>query len=214
MIRFDAPRLVRSTIALSLVSVFGACDSFKPVYVDALNMDPDSVFVEPGGSAQISAIPLDPNGIELPDRRERVEFTVPGNAAAIFSAQPSTGTITVTGVGLGSSSVVGRLGRGAAQSAVHVVPAGLAFVGITESRIDIQRGQTVRVEAILEDAQGNPLSIEGHRVSWATSDPLIASVYIINRDLPFTTVTGRRQGTTSLLLIVSGRTVSIPVTIS
>ena len=215
--------MIRSTIrirsvarlgaAVLAVSSFAACERFEPEYVDSLNFQPDSIFLEPGQSGTFTAVPISQTGTELPDRTERVEFTISGSASQIIDAQPSVGSITVTAKALGSVPVRARLGRGDATGLVHVVPAGLATVQLSVPSINISTNQTVGVQAILLDSNGNQVSHEGHRISWRTGDTNVARVAVINTNLVSTSVRGVRPGSTALILTVSGRTVSIPVTV-
>lgn len=206
--------LLRIGASCAALVVLGACDRFEPEWVDALNFEPDSVHISPGQTATFTATPISQSGTELPDRAERVEFTLGSGASQILDAQPSVGSITVTAKALGTVPVRATLGRGAGVAQVHVVPGGLATVSISETSITLNPGQSVGVRAILRDANGNEVSHEGHRLSWATGDPNIARVAVINTNLPTTGVRAIRSGSTNLLLIVSGRTVSIPVIVN
>ena len=203
--------VVRLGAAVLAVSSFAACERFEPEYVEELNFQPDSMFLEPGQSGTFTAVPVSQTGMELPDRTERVTFTISSGASSIIDAQESIGSMTVTAKALGTVPVRARLGRGDATGLVHVIPAGLVTVGISVPSIDIAAGQTVGVQAVLLDANGNQVNHQGHRISWSTGDNQVARVSVINTDLIFTSVRGFRAGNTTLLLTVSGRTVSIPV---
>lgn len=193
-------------LALAGVVAAGACERFEPQWVDALNVTPDSVHIAAGETAQFTAVPLSAQDEELPDRAERVEWFM--NAPGVASLEAAAGAGTVTAQGLGNATLTARLGRGVAQARVFVQPPGLARIEIVPDRIEVSPGNRPRVEALLFDAQNQPLSPQGFRISWSIVDTDIG--FVGTPTGPSADLLARRVGTTQVRLIVGSMSTSVP----
>ncbi len=183
----------------------GACESFQPEWVETLTLSPDSLHITVGETATFEARPFSERGTELPDRAERVRWSLNSSVASL---QANGGTSSVTGIALGTARVVAGLGRGVVQGNVFVQPPGLDRIAIVPDRVEINRGERPRVESRLYDAAGNVLPPAGFRISWKLVDSNVGFVGTptgANTDL-----LGQRVGTTQLVLIVGDLSTSIP----
>jgi len=80
----------------------------------------------------------------------------------------------VTGVTAGSVTITATGEEKSGNAAVTVKPVSVASVSISPASAAIPVGQTLQLTATAFDADGNPLS--GRAVTWASSDPAVASV--------------------------------------
>lgn len=198
-------RAARRAAILMFALTAGACESFQPEWVETLTLVPDSLHITVGETATFEAKPFSERGAELPDRAERVRWSMNSTVATLHA---NGATSSVTGTALGAAQVVAGLGRGVVQGNVFVQPAGLDRIAIVPDRVEISPGERPRVESRLYDAAGNVIPPAGFRISWKLADSNIGFVGTptgANTDL-----LGQRIGTTQLVLIVGDMSTSIP----
>lgn len=198
-------RAVRAAAAVLVGTLVACVDSTQPSPVADLRLEPDSVHLEPGESATFSALPLGPNGEELPDRAGRVEWEIEDGSVASMVQQD--GTVTVTAEDLGVSGLRATLARGNGRGLVVVQPPGLDRIEIDPSSVVVVDGASVTFRAVLLDAEGNEMDPNGFRISWAVGDDDVA--YALQSELGPTFQTfARNPGLTSIRLVVGPLTAS------
>ena len=203
--------LVWVAVALGLLLGVGSCaDSFRPEYVNALLLSPDSVHISVGETAMMEVVPITLNGKRLPDRARRVQWTV-NNPDVATIGENVGGQLTINAVRLGDARVTARLGRGMIQGNVYVQPAGLTSIEITPSSLDVERRTRPRVEAHLYDAAGNEMSPDGFRISWTALDRRI--VFVGTPTGTPSDLLALRVGSTSIRLTVGHLVTAIPIVV-
>ena len=197
-----------ASVTFALILGAASCgDAFTPEFVASIRLRPDSVHISAGQNAVFIAIPRNEDGDELPERAERVQWRVDGTSVATIDGEVG-GELGVTAVGMGTATVTATLGRGVETGNVFVQPAGLDRIEIVPSIIEVTRGQRPRAESRLYDAQGELLSPDGFRISWAAQDTRI--VFVGAPTGPTADFLARRVGTTSIRLTVGHLSTSIP----
>ena len=175
MIRpFSISRLLSAGAAAALLACSGPAD---PQLVDRIILTPDSAFATPGAGVSFSAVPISERGDRLEDRASRITWDAPGGPLA--GDQSAGATFTATATAIGTGRVFASLGDARATGTVYVEPAGLDRIEIRLEGEAIGPAHTFRVprdelgpsvnfSAHLFDADGNELSSDGFRVSWAS----------------------------------------------
>ncbi len=125
-----------------------------------IDVSPETGTVPAGGTAQFVAVGEDANGDVVP--LSSVAWNTAGGLGAIdsnglFAAGGAlgTGTVTATSSGISGSAVV------------QVVAGALASIAVSPAAVDAEASATVVLEALPEDAYGNP--IPSVPVSWSTT---------------------------------------------
>ncbi|HEX6039526.1 Ig-like domain-containing protein [Longimicrobium sp.] len=166
-----------------------------------LRLTPDSLRLQVGASAQLTASLLDGAGVGVP----------PGDVAW-SSSSPTIATVSaggvVTGVAPGRAVITAQVAGLTATATVEVTPAPApraVRLRIDPASIALTVGASTRVRAIAEDASGNPVT--GLAVRWVTLDSTIARL-----DTGF--VSGRKVGTTQIRALVDSLVAQATVTVS
>src|SRR6266849_2368281 len=137
------------------------------VPVASVTVSPGSATVQVGQTVQLTATPKDANGNPLS-----------GRAVAWSSSNPSVASVTssglVTGVAIGSATITATSEGQSGTASITVSNVPVAAVSVSPASAALQVGQTVQLTATPKDANGNPLS--GRTVTWASSNPSVASV--------------------------------------
>jgi hypothetical protein len=142
----------------------GGAEQRKPPAT--LQVMPDSVVLDAGASATLTAVIRDQDGAQIP-----------GNAPAWSSSTPGVATVdsvgTVRGVAAGTAQITARLGALSASATVRV-RGGPASIQVLPDSLALDVGATARLTAAVRDAGGAPLP--GHAPVWSTSDAAVATV--------------------------------------
>ena len=189
-----------------------------PIWVDSLQLEPDSLFLIPGETAQFTSVPLDQRDNELPERAERTEWIV--SNSTIATLEPQGGVATVTAVKVGSTNVRVSLGRGTGTGRVYVEPFELREIRIDPvpggGPIELSQTSTFGTRTTLIGMDGQQVSTEGYRISWRTSSTQIF-IMVGNQEVVTGTsisIRGRNAGSATLTLVVGDKSVSVPVIVS
>jgi len=203
--------------ALALITVLGCTEVTGPLWVDGLRIKPDSLFLLPGESGTLTAVPFDQNDDPLPDRGGRVEWATSSSIATI--EQPGDGSAVVTALRAGSTNVRASLGRGTKTGRVYIEPEAVAEIRIEPAVIEIGVsggfGSGATVRAVILDASGNEISPAGYRISWRVSNPGTVRLGTGQEVLTgvSTSVRGRQLGTSTISLQVGARQVVGTITV-
>jgi uncharacterized protein YjdB len=168
-----------------------------PVAIVRLSSTHESMLV--GDHAQLTAEPLDADGIVLANR-----------PVAWSSSDPSVASVTqgglITAIGVGGAIVTASAeGRSAVVSiTVSAVP--VASIVLTPNVDTIVVAQTVQLSAQVRDASGTPLA--GRTIFWTTSDAQIATVS--SQGL----VTAVSQGNATITAASEGRTATAAIVVN
>jgi TolB protein len=169
-----------------------------PVAEVRLNVD-DEVQLEWNGTAQLSAVALDANGVELPNRTAEwlssKPFVAGVSAAGLVEAR-SAGTATVTAVIEGVPSSVG----------VRVARAPVAKVHIDAITTDLEVGQVVVyvAEVLLVSGQKWPVP-----VTWSSSVETVAQVTGGGPDVA--NVEALAEGSATIMAFAEGKSASVVI---
>src|SRR2546428_5908571 len=137
------------------------------VPVASVTVSPATASVQVGQTVQLSAIPRDANGNPLA-----------GRTVAWGSGSPAVATVSasglVTGVTAGAATITATWEGKSGTATITVSTVPVASVTVSPATASVQAGQTVPLAATPKDANGNPLS--GRTVTWASSNPAVATV--------------------------------------
>lgn len=198
--------VARALSAAMLLAAGGCVDSTGPRWVDVLRADPDSAHLLPGGTAAFDVRAFDQLGDEMAaEWVPRVHWRVGFNTADAVIATLGSG-VSVTVGSPGTAIVQGELGRGRVQVPVYVRPPELDHVEIRPNprRLSTAEGFSHRdVFVYLYDVSGEELPADGYRISWTTTDTMVARVSAGARSPRHKGVRGLRRGSTRLKVIVN-----------
>ncbi|HEY7766731.1 Ig-like domain-containing protein [Longimicrobium sp.] len=138
-----------------------------PVPIASLTLEPGSLQVEVGKSAQLTVTARDAAGNVLAGRQ--VTLITSNVAVATVNAAQQ-----VQGVSPGNAMITATAEGKAAIAVVTVVPVPVASVTVTPSPVSVEVGATQQLTATLRDADGNVLS--GRTVSWSTNSAAFVQV--------------------------------------
>src|SRR3989441_144524 len=142
-----------------------------PLPVAAVTVTPPTATIGVGQTAQYLAITRDAFGNPLGGRTVTWSSSNPAVATV-------NGTGQATGVAVGAATLTatseGKSGTAAITVTAPPPPAPVASVTVTPAPASVPTGQTVQLTATLKDANGNTLT--GRTVSWASSNPAVATV--------------------------------------
>src|SRR5438128_4237836 len=138
-----------------------------PAPVASVTLNPTSTTVLVGQTAQLSATTTDSAGNVLSGRT--VTWVSSNSSVAAVSAVG-----LVTGVGLGSATIIATSEGQSNTASVTVTNVPVASVSVTPASATLQVGQTVQLTATPRDSNGNALS--GRVVAWSSSTPSAATV--------------------------------------
>ncbi|AHG91642.1 Ig domain protein group 2 domain protein [Gemmatirosa kalamazoonensis] len=169
-----------------------------PRPVASVVVQPSTVDLRVGGTAQLRARTLDAAGGELTGRT----VTFASNAAAVATVAPD-GLVTAVAPGTASITVASE-GR-TALVAVTVTPIPVASVTVAPSAPSIPLGGTVQLAATTLDSLGRPLA--GRAVTWTSSDQAVATVSSGGL------ATGTGVGTARITATIEGRSASATLTV-
>jgi uncharacterized protein YjdB len=145
-------------------------DPAPPVPVSSVEVSPAAATVQPGATAQLTAVARDAAGNVLPGRA--ITWSSGSDAIATVSE-----TGLVTGVTAGATTITATSEGVSGTAAVTVTPLPpppVASVTVTPATASIVVGQTRQLTATLRDAGGNVLT--GRAISWTTSASGVATV--------------------------------------
>ena len=171
-----------------------------PTPVASVSVTPSAASVVVGRTTQLSATAKDAAGNALTGR------TIAWSSSAVAVATVD-GNGVVTGVSVGSASIVVTSEGKTAQAEITVTAVPVASVTVAPNAPSIKVGETVAMVATLNDEQGNVLA--GRAVAWSTSAPAIATI-----DGTTGMVTGVAVGTATLTATSEGKTGSTTVTVA
>jgi Big-like domain-containing protein len=208
--------------ALVAVAAVASCQEVTgPIWVDSLQLEPDSLFLVPGETGQFTSVPLDQRDNPLTERSERTDWSVSNGSVA--SIVPAGGVAEVTAVKAGTTTVRVSLGRGTGTGRVYVEPQELSDVRIDPGNNGpIELGQTsgfgnrTTVRPILIGLDGQEVSPDGYRISWRTSNTDIF-IMVGRQEVVTSTsisISGRSSGSATLTLAVGDRSVSVPIIVN
>ena len=172
--------------------------TIAPGAVSKVSITPSSLSMLAGDRQQLTATAQDANGTTL-------------SGAAVVWASDKTSVASVNGgqvtaVSVGSATITATVEGvvGSAPVTVGLVPA--ASVTIAPSSLTVTIAQTGSLAATVRDANGNVLA--GRGVSWATSNPLVATVSqsgVVTGLLPgpatITATSGTASGTAAVTVV-------------
>jgi uncharacterized protein YjdB len=170
---------VRKTVgtALGLLSLAGCggggdggggdCDPIAATLVSRIEVDPATLSVADGESAQLTARAFSCDGSQLP-----ATFTWQSSDATTVSVSPSG---LVSGVKLGGPVAVRAAAQGKEGSAaISIVARAVASVRVEPATANVAVGRTSTLVARAFDAQGNELP--GRTATWRSGDETIVTV--------------------------------------
>jgi alpha-tubulin suppressor-like RCC1 family protein/uncharacterized protein YjdB len=142
--------------------------SATPVPVSSVTIEPSSLSVAPGGSAQLAVTLRDAAGNVLP-----------GRPVAWSSSSPSVATVSssglVIGVAAGSTTITASSEGVDGTGTVAVDPgSAVAAIVISPGNAVLTIGTGLQLTATARDAAGNPLT--AHAFTWRSSNPNLARV--------------------------------------
>ncbi|HEY0025428.1 MAG TPA: Ig-like domain-containing protein [Longimicrobium sp.] len=138
-----------------------------PVPIASLTLEPGSVQVEVGKSAQLTVTARDAAGNALAGRQVTL-ITSNAAVATVNAAQQ------VQGVSPGNAMITATAEGKAAMSVVTVVPAPVASVTVTPTPITLEPGAMQQLAAALRDADGNALT--DRTVAWSSANTALVQV--------------------------------------
>lgn len=165
----------------------------------SITVDPTSVALHPTQTRQIVATPRGRNGIALTNRV--VRFTT---ADATIATVSSTGLVTAVKVGTTSITVESEGKQVVVPVAITPVP--VSSVSVSLASTTITSGQTTQATATARDSADT--AIPGRAVTWATSNPLVATVSSAG------VVTGLLPGTAVITATAEGKSGSATITVT
>jgi len=169
------------------------------VPVASVGVNPGSVTLAVGQTAQLAATPRDAGGNALSGRA--VTWTT--SAAAVATVNGS-GLVTAQGTGTATITATSEGQSGTASVTVSAVP--VASVSVSPSSLSLTVGQTGQLTATARDASGNALS--GRVVTWTTSAAGAATVNGSGL------VTAQGAGTATITATSEGQSGTAAVTVS
>lgn len=177
--------------------------------VAAVAVSPPAATIAIGARVPLTAIVRDSSGdtISIAD----VHWSVRDAAIATISDDG-----VVTGVAAGSTQVAASAGGQSGVASITVAgpsaPPSVASVAIAPSKPPaIAKNGVVTLTASLEDAAGQSIGA-GRTLTWATSDPSIASV-TPKAGTYGATVKGNKAGTTTITATSEGKSASVTITV-
>lgn len=157
--------------------------------------------LEIGQTTSLSATAKDDKGATLADR-----------TVVWSSSDPKVATVTsaglVTATGAGKATITASSEGKSAEFKLSVnapKPAAVARVDLSPDNPSVTAGQTVRLTAAAQDAQGKPLT--DRTISWSSSNEQVARVGLDG------TVTGIGKGTATITASAEGKSASTKVSV-
>jgi len=138
-----------------------------PVPVANVAVSPTNPGIQAGSTVQLTATLTDANGNQLSGRTVTWQSSAPTIASV-------DGTGLVRGVAIGSATITATSEGKSGTTIVSVTQAPVASVDVTPASATMTVQSTFQFTATPKDASGNALS--GRQVTWASSDPNIATV--------------------------------------
>ncbi len=169
------------------------------VPVASVTVGPPAASVTVGATTQLTATPQDANGTALSGRV--VTWATSNAAVATVSA-----TGLVTGVATGSATITATSEGQSGTSAITVTNLPVASVMVSPASATVTVGATTQLTATPKDANGAALS--GRAVTWATSNPAVATVSAGG------VVTGVATGSATITATSEGQTGTSAITVT
>jgi serine/threonine-protein kinase len=168
----------------------------QPVATVVVSWDQNTIL--PGGAAQFLAAPRDADGSRLS-----------GRPISWQSSDPEVATVspdgTVTGRAEGTARITATSEGRSGSGIVTVGPIPVASVAVTPQNASVDEGASVRMSAMTRASDGSTLA--GRAVTWASSDPAVASVRNDG------TVTGVSSGSATVTATVEGQRATATVNV-
>jgi uncharacterized protein YjdB len=165
-----------------------------PVAVASVKIEPDSLTLQIGATAQLRATAYDAQGNVLTGRA--VAWTSSGAAVTVAAAGTVTGA--AEGSALVTATVEGVEGRLTVKvlAAAAPPPAAVASVKIEPDTLTLQVGAAAQLRATAYDAQGNVLT--GRVVVWTSSSASVITLGAAG------SITGAGEGSATITATVEG----------
>jgi hypothetical protein len=152
-----------------------------------------------GQTVQLTATPRDASGTALSGR------TVTWSSSNATAATVSNSGV-VAGVAAGATTITATIEGKTGTRDITVLPPPVVTVTVTAAQTTLQTGTTTQATAVTRDGAGNVLT--GRTVTWATSDPAVAS--ISNSGL----VTGLTTGSVTITATSENRTGTVQIAVT
>lgn len=196
-----------------LAVVVGACQGgTEPQPVGSVGFEPDSVHLVPGETAQFTVQVFDDRSRSMPDRVDRVSVGTP--SPSLIEMRLEGERVTVTALAAGAATITGQLGFGQGEAFAFVAPTRVASIDIEPDTLRgvsrLTGGDLLSATVHLYGPDGEEVSPEGHRISWASDG------YNIPR-APGPGITFRLSGSrpndivTTLRVVVGTLTAEVPL---
>ncbi len=135
--------------------------------VSTVTIEPGTVTAAPGETAQLAAVLRAADGAVLTGRA--VTWSSDRTDVADVSASG-----LVTAVGTGSATITATNGGVSGSAGVTVSDVAVASVSVSPTSAELNQGETIQLNAVPQDAEGNALS--GRPVSWSSDNASVATV--------------------------------------
>jgi uncharacterized protein YjdB len=165
--------------------------------VASVSVTPSSATVTVGATTPLTATPKDAQGNAL-DRPVSWSSSDPAVAAV-------DGSGLVTGVAEGSATVTASSEGKSGSAAITVTPIPVASVDVSPASATIEVDETVDLDAVPRDADGNALD---RPVTWSSSNTSVATVDADGL------VTGVAEGTATITATCEGKTGTAAITVN
>lgn len=144
-----------------------AAITVAPVPVATVTLEPGSVSLQVGATAQFRVVARDAAGNVLV-----------GRSAMLVSSNAAVATVddagVVRGVAAGTAVLTATSEGKTGTAAITVTPVPVATVALSPATASLPIGETQQLSVVARDAQGNALP--GRSVTWSSSNSAIASV--------------------------------------
>jgi uncharacterized protein YjdB len=171
-------------------------DTTAGITIGGVSLSQSSLTMTVGQTVTITATTVDESGNSVV-----VPITWTSSAPTVVSVTGGVITALAVGQSTVTASALGRSG----SAVVTVTPAGVASISIAPTTATRFVGQTVQLNAAVNDASGAPLT--GRAVVWTTSDAAVASV------LSTGLVTAVGAGAATITAASEGKTASAAITV-
>ena len=169
------------------------------VPVASVVVTPATASMFPGGTAQLTATPMDSAGNALTGRT--VAWSSNATSVATIDANGS-----VKGVAAGSATITATSEGKSATATITVRLVPVASVQVSPATAGIRVGQTLQLSATTKDSAGGTLT--GRTVTWASSNANVASVNTSGL------VTGKAAGSATITATSEGKSATATVTVT
>lgn len=161
---------MRGRVGVVVAVALAACQGgTEPRPVGSVGFDPDSVHLVPGETAEFTVEVFDERSRPMPERVRRVDV---GTTSSVVEIHVEGERVTVTALTAGVAAITGQLGFGRDEAFAYVAPARVDSIDIEPDTLRgvsrLMGGDLVSATVHLFGSDGEELSPEGHRISWAS----------------------------------------------